>query len=127
YGPAGAPADPAEMLPLTEGASVPSSSVLVVRFTEPMSAASMSPRLIVLKNGAKRVGLLNGAPTLSADGLSVILEPEEPLPQGSKLTLTIRGGARGVTSERGVTMGDPRATVAFTAATETIPGLGAAD
>src|SRR5262249_11954515 len=49
YGPAGSTGESAGLQPLTAGASIPSSSVLVVRFTEPMNADATDPRRMVLE------------------------------------------------------------------------------
>jgi len=127
YGPSGSTEAPPPLQPLTEGAMIPAGSSLVVRFTEPMSPASVNAHLLVLKSGAKRIGLEGGAPTLSADGLSATIQPAEPLAAGSTLTLVVRGGGHGIVSNRGVTMRASPVTVRFTAAPEPISGLGAAD
>lgn len=113
--------------PLTANATIPTASVLVVKFTEPVSPTSVNARAFLLKSGRRRVDLKNNAPWLSSDGLSVIVETVDPLTAGSSFTLTIKGGLRGVQSARGVTMATPQLRIPFTTVVSAIEGLGVAE
>jgi hypothetical protein len=113
---------------LTSGDQIPPESVIVVRFTEPMSASSVSKKSFKLKHGKRQVRLLGGRPLLSADGRSVILHPEDgQLPEGAFLDLQIKGGKRGVRTARGATRAENKHLISFSTSIGTVPSLGVAD
>lgn len=113
--------------PLADGAVVPPTSVFAVRFEESIDPASVKAANFKILNGKKKIALKDKVPALSADGLSVLLEPAEAVPDGASLKIVVKGGKLGVKSARGVTMASLTKTVAFTATSGSIQGVGIAE
>jgi hypothetical protein len=125
--PSGSPYDPANMTALSAGAAVDPDSMLVLKFAENLNPTTASLARIRLLAGGKKVLLKNKTVSLSPDGRAAILEPATSLPAGASLEVRIKGGKKGVRSERGVIMGKSALSLTFQIKTPGVQGLGVAD
>lgn len=113
---------------LEPSTEVPTTSVIVIEFSEPVAASSLSksnPMIKWPKNG--RIPLEGGMPRLSADGYSIILEPAGVLPAGSRLKVIVKGGSKGVQSARGVILTENKITTEFTTPVGSVSSMGVAE
>jgi hypothetical protein len=113
---------------LVPSGEVPMDSVIVVEFSEPVAASSLSstnPMIKWPKNG--KIPLAGGTPRLSDDGRSIILEPAGILPAGSNLKVIVKGGTKGVKSTRGVILTENKITTGFTTPVGSVSAMGVAE
>lgn len=127
HGPSGSVPDPQLLDPLDPQEVIPINSMLVLKFAETMSSTTVNAANFKLVAKGKKLRLKNGVPSLSADGLSVIVETELPLPAGAAVTLSIKGGSKGAKSTRGVPMKTGSIRLSFSTEVEGVQGLGVAD
>jgi hypothetical protein len=116
--------DPGKKLP--PSGQVPADSVILLKFTEPIDPASVTAKSVKLK-GKGKVTLEGGGPVLQPDGVTVSLEPTEPLPAGTIFQVAVKGGKKGVRSDRGVTMADKKLLLTFSTPVGTVNSLGIAE
>jgi hypothetical protein len=125
FGPAGSEAGSAAWQPLGAGAIVPAGSTLALMFSEPLDPRSLTAGVRLIASG-RTIRLRGGAARMSDDRRTLYLDPAGPLPAGV-IELRLRGGADGLVSDNGTTLGAARLMLTFESAPADVPSLGVAE